>query len=180
MMSTEFLSQPTLEGPTLTLRPLGEDDLEPLYRAANDPLIWAQHPSSDRYERPVFEKWFAEALTAKSLVIIDHSTGEMIGSSRFYEWDPDKREVAIGYTFITREYWGGTVNAELKTLMLDYAFVNADLVWFHVAAANLRSQKALAKIGAHEHHRQKREINGALEDYVYFTITATDWRDASD
>ncbi|MFT8181081.1 N-acetyltransferase, partial [Mycobacteroides chelonae] len=56
----------------------------------------------------------------------------------------------------------------------------ADLVWFHVAADNVRSQKALAKIGAREHHRQKREINGALEDYVYFTITATDWRDASD
>ncbi|ORA63564.1 GNAT family N-acetyltransferase [Mycobacteroides franklinii] len=180
-MSTEFMSQPTLEGPTLTLRPLEEDDLEPLYRAASDPLVWAQHPSPDRYQRPVFEKWFTEALAAKSLVIIDHSTGEMIGSSRFYEWDPNKREVAIGYTFIAREYWGGTVNAELKTLMLDYAFINADLVWFHVGATNLRSQKALAKIGAHEHHRQKRVgSNDVPEDYVYFTITAADWRDASD
>lgn len=175
------MSQPTLEGPTLTLRPLEDDDLEPLFRAAADPLIWAQHPSPDRHERPVFEAWFAEAVAAKSLAIIDHSTGEMIGSSRFYEWDPDKREVAIGYTFITREYWGGTVNAELKTLMLDYAFVYADLVWFHVGADNVRSQKALLKIGAHEHHRQDRVgSNGVAEPYVYFTITAADWREASD
>lgn len=162
------------------MRPLVADDLEPLYIAASDPLIWAQHPSGDRYERPVFQQWFDEALSAPSLAIMYTPTGEMIGSSRFYEWDPANREVAVGYTFLARAYWGGTVNAELKALMLDYAFIHADLVWFHVDADNFRSQRALVKLGAREHHRQRREFSGVPRDYIYYTISAMDWREAAD
>lgn len=143
-----FDLQPTLTGERLTLRPLEPEDFDALYFAAADPLIWAVHPEPNRHERPVFEKFFAEALRSKgALAVIDRSTGRVIGSSRFYDFDPARSEVIIGYTFLTREHWGGSFNRELKTLMLDHAFRFVGAVVFHVGEANVRSRKAMEKIG---------------------------------
>ena len=124
------------------LRPLQTDDFEALYQAASDPLIWAGHPSSQRYQRPVFEQWFEDASQSQgALVIIERESGYIIGTSRYYEYDEHQREVAIGFTFLIRAHWGGVTNAELKKLMLDHAFQWVDRVWFHVSPANIRSQK---------------------------------------
>lgn len=169
--SESFVLQPTLQGPTLRLRPLVPEDFDAVYAAASDPLIWAQHPSPLRYQRPVFEQWFADALASGgALVVEDRGSGEVIGSSRYYEWDEAKQEVAIGFTFLTRAYWGGRANAELKALMLDHAFRWARTVWFHVGPDNLRSQKALAKIGAVFSHRGVREISGSSYDHFFYRI----------
>jgi len=54
--------QPTLKGELIDLRPLRPGDFEDLFSAANDPLIWEQHPESDRYQRDVFQKFFDGAL----------------------------------------------------------------------------------------------------------------------
>lgn len=147
-MTPAFELQPVLRGPRLDLRPLTPADFEPLFAAASDPLIWELHPEPERYKREVFEAFFRGALDSKgALAVLDRSTGAIVGSSRFYDWDPERREVIIGYTFLTRAYWGGSYNRELKTLMLDHAFRFADAVLFHVGENNLRSRKAMEKIG---------------------------------
>lgn len=172
-----FLLQPTLEGPALKLRPLLETDLPLLYRAASDPLIWAQHPCPTRYQRPVFEQWFVDALASRgALVVEDRSSGQVIGSSRYYEWHEAAREVAIGFTFLARSHWGGASNAELKKLMLDHAFQWARTVWFHVGPNNIRSQKALAKIGAQFSHRGTKELSGGLSEHLFYRITSASCR----
>ena len=139
---------PHLETKELILRPLEVSDFESLYEAASDPLIWEQHPIPDRYKADVFKDFFAEAIASQgALVVIDRQTNKIIGSSRFYEADLERKEVVIGYTFLERKYWGGHYNRILKTMMLAHAFNFFDSVLFHVDENNLRSQKAMAKIG---------------------------------
>src|SRR5687768_14099557 len=110
--------QPTLTGSSLKIRPLVENDFEALYEAASDPLIWEQHPDRNRYTPDRFKIYFQSALDCKgAIVVCDLKTGKIIGSSRFTDYDAEKSFVLIGYTFLTREKWGGRHNLELKTLM---------------------------------------------------------------
>ena len=140
--------QPSLESELLILRPLAVDDFENLFEVASDPLIWEQHPVPDRYKADVFKDFFAEALASQgALVVIDRNLRKIIGSSRFYEADLERKEVVIGYTFLERKYWGGRYNHILKTMMLEHALKFFDSVLFHVDATNHRSQKAMEKIG---------------------------------
>ena len=144
-----FDLQPHLRGELVELRPMVPDDFETLYDVARDPLIWEQHPASDRYTRPVFTDYFDGGLkSGGGLVILDRATGQMIGATRYNGYDPDKSEVEIGWTFLARAYWGGKYNNEVKALMLAHAFAYVDRVNFMVGANNIRSQKAVERIGA--------------------------------
>jgi len=126
-----------------------ESDFEGLYTVAKDPLVWQQHPEPLRYQKENFRKYFDSGLASRGGLIVESSqTGDMIGSSRYYDFSGVKREVCIGYTFLAREYWGGSWNRELKHLMLSHAFQFVETVLFHVDSENFRSQKALEKIGA--------------------------------
>lgn len=144
-----FDARPTLVGDRLELRPLTADDWQALYAVASDSLIWEQHPERNRYEIDVFRVFFDEALAAGgTLVIIDRANRLVIGSSRFHGYDDAASQVEIGWTFLSRLYWGGVYNGELKRLMLAHAFQFIDSVIFIVGAKNLRSQRAVAKLGA--------------------------------
>lgn len=143
-----FDLQPTLKSEMLELRPLLPDDFEALYAVASDPLIWEQHPNSDRYKPDVFRKFFDEALqSGGALIAIDCKTERVIGSSRFHCYDLERSEIEIGWTFLARSHWGGAYNGEMKRLMLSHAFKFVDNVIFSVGANNVRSQRALEKIG---------------------------------
>jgi RimJ/RimL family protein N-acetyltransferase len=147
-LKTAFDLQPNLKGELIELRPLAPDDWDDLFAVASDPLIWKQHPESDRYKKDVFEVFFREALNCGgAFVIIDKKNRQIIGSTRFYGYDPEKSEIEIGWTFLARSYWGGRYNRELKRLMLDHAFKFVENVVFYVGENNIRSQKATEKIG---------------------------------
>src|SRR5216110_1658092 len=127
--STMFDPQPTLTGQLLELRPLRPNDWPALFAVASDPLIWEQHPESDRYKDEVFRQFFADALTSGgALVAIDRATGQIIGSSRYHGFDATEGVVEIGWTFLARRYWGGRYNGEMKRLMLAHAFKTVDQV----------------------------------------------------
>ena len=144
-----FEMQPTLRGELVHVRPLRDDDFESLYAVASDPLIWEQHPDSDRYKVDVFREFFRKAIEGRgALVVIDAATGETIGSSRYHGFDPARSEVEIGWSFLARKYWGGRHNGELKKLMLDHAFRFVDHVVFVIGETNWRSRRAVEKIGA--------------------------------
>jgi len=138
-----------LHNDLLQLFPLQEIDFEELYAVASDPLVWEQHPNKLRYQRDVFQNYFEGAMLSKGAFLIrDASTNEVVGSSRFYDYDEKEHSVLIGYTFIGRKFWGTGHNKALKKMMLDYAFQFVDKVYFHIGAYNYRSQKAIEKIGA--------------------------------
>jgi RimJ/RimL family protein N-acetyltransferase len=144
-----FDLQPVLKGELLELRPLRAEDWDDLYAVASDPLIWEQHPARNRDEESVFRGFFDDALkSGGAFAVIDAKTRRIIGSSRFHAYDKDRSEVEIGWTFLARSHWGGAYNREMKRLMLAHAFRFVNSVIFCVGLNNLRSQRALEKIGA--------------------------------
>jgi RimJ/RimL family protein N-acetyltransferase len=143
-----FDLQPNLEGDLLGLRPLRPEDFNDLYAVASDPLIWEQHPSSDRYQEEVFRSFFRESLeSGGALIATNRRSGRVIGSSRFHAFDREKSEIEIGWTFLARSHWGGAYNRDMKQLMLRHAFRFVNSVVFLVGPKNLRSQRAMEKIG---------------------------------
>ncbi|HRI00064.1 MAG TPA: GNAT family N-acetyltransferase [Saprospiraceae bacterium] len=173
-----FIPIRTLNDELITLVPLFPSDFESLYLAASDPLIWEQHPNKDRYQRNVFKNYFDEAVNNKmAFKILDNNSGNIIGSSRFYEYNPELGSIAIGYTFLTRQYWGGKYNFALKNLMLQYAFNIVDRVIFHVGILNRRSQKAMEKIGAQLITEPQEYSRFDESKNVLFCITKTQWDD---
>lgn len=140
---------PTLEGSSLIVRPASEEDFEGLYAAASDPELWVLHSEKERYQRPVFKMFFDKMIHPPSaLVVVDKATQQIIGSSRYYDFDPERRSIVVGYTFLAKKYWGGKTNRELKHLMLTYAFQHVETVFFHTSEGNFRSQRAIEKLGA--------------------------------
>jgi RimJ/RimL family protein N-acetyltransferase len=159
------------ENVTISLIPLQENHFEELYAVANDELLWEQHPNKLRYQREVFRNFFDGAILSKGAFLIrDSKTNQVVGSSRFYDYDEKENLILIGYTFIGRPFWGKGYNAILKKIMLDYAFQFVDKVHFHVGATNFRSQKAMAKIGTTKieevtvaYHGEEEKLNFVYE-----------------
>lgn len=169
--------QPSLIGPQLLLRPLTENDFDSLFAAASEPLIWEQHPDQERYTPGRFQIYFRSGIESKgALAILDRKSGRIIGSSRFTEHHPETSSVEIGFTFLARDYWGGPANQELKRLMLDYAFQFVETVYFVVGEKNLRSQKALLKLGVSPVVRGGTvPISRNLDTSLVFQIQKADW-----
>lgn len=169
--------QPTLLGPTLRLRPLVPEDWDALFAVAADPLIWEQHPAHDRWQQPVFRAFFEGALEGRgALVVEERATARIIGSSRFDHARALADEVAIGWTFLARDHWGGATNGELKRLMIDHALASVEAVIFLVGEANLRSRRALEKIGAVLTPRVDiAEMAGVPVRHLVYRIGQKDW-----
>jgi RimJ/RimL family protein N-acetyltransferase len=166
----DFDRQPHLVGELLELRPLRPEDWDALYAVASDPLVWEVHPASDRYKEEVFRGFFQGALeSGGALVAIDRKTGAIVGSSRYF-WQ-DTGELEIGWTFLARSHWGGTFNREMKRLMLDHAFRAVDRVIFSVGVDNVRSRRAMEKIGGVlTDQALPRPVAGRMVDHVIYEI----------
>lgn len=169
--------QPLLENELVKLLPLQASHFEPLYAVASDPFIWEQHPIKDRYKKEVFQTFFDGALAAGTAYIIeDKQTNAIIGSTRFYDYKPEQKSIAIGYTFLSKAYWGGAYNSSIKKLMLDYAFRYVDKACFHIGVDNLRSQKAVEKLGAHQSGSLGFEHSGVMLPHFVYALLKQDWQ----
>jgi RimJ/RimL family protein N-acetyltransferase len=172
-----FELQPPLNGNLLCLRPLAPQDFEALFAVSSDPLLWAQHPERNRFQRNIFEKFFRAALDSQgALLALDSASGAVIGSSRFTGLDLAKSRVEVGYTFLARSCWGRGFNREMKQLMLDHAFRFVNEVFFYVGENNLRSRAAMEKIGASLVERIERQPKeGASYASVVYRMRKVDW-----
>ena len=144
-----MILQPThLKNDLVWLEPLKQAHFEELYLVASDPLIWEQHPNPDRYKLDAFTNYFKGAIeSAGAFIIRDALSGQALGSSRYCAYDAANKEIQIGYTFFSRVCWGKSINKAVKKLMLTHAFNYVDKVAFYVGANNIRSQKAMERIG---------------------------------
>ena len=126
--------------------------------------------------RDRYEVFFDGAMASGgALIACQQDTGQVVAASRYYEWNPDAQEVAIGYTVIHKSHWGDGTNTELKHLMLNHAFTWANAVWFHVAADNYRSRRAVEKLGAENAFEGVKEMAGIAVPYVYYRIVRELW-----
>ena len=164
--------QPTLTGALVALRPAAPDDFDALFAVAADPAIWAGHPAHNRWQEPVFRQFFADGLASGGMLIAtDRASGAVIGSSRYDSTRAEPGEVEIGWTFLARSHWGGRYNGEMKTLMLDHAFGSVERVVFPIGEGNLRSRRAIEKIGGYLTPREHRaELAGKPVTHVVYAI----------
>ena len=176
-----FELQPTLQNELIRIEPLGAGDFEVLYAVASDPLVWEQHPSRDRYKREVFQNFFKGALeSGGAFKVIDSTNDELVGSSRYYDYDAANKQVSVGYTFIARSRWAKGFNRALKDLMLDHAFRFVDRVTFEVGVDNWRSRKAMEKLGGvYLAERSVSYYGEPPRQNVIFKIDKRDWQVAA-
>jgi len=173
--------QPVLQNTLVTAAPLQQTDFDNLYRAASDPLIWEQHPNKNRWQLPAFENYFAGAIKSGGAFLVrDSLTNEVIGSSRYSDYNAETNTVSIGYTFFIRSHWGKGYNYALKQLMLNHIFQSVDTVKFYIGAVNKRSQISIERLGAIKTGEEETAYYGepVKMDYVY-TITKEQWKQIS-
>ncbi|MCG2614655.1 GNAT family N-acetyltransferase [Terrimonas sp. NA20] len=173
----EINIQPVLENENAILIPLKEEEFEQLYAVASDPKVWEQHPNKDRWKTEVFRVFFDGAVQSKgAFKIVDKKTGQVAGSTRFYDYDEADDSILIGYTFYATAYWGTGFNLSVKKLMLDYIFQFVSKVYFHIGANNTRSQIAIGRVGAKKVGEQQVTYFGEApkENFVY-KIDKRDW-----
>ena len=177
MKNSDIHWQPTLIGKSFRLRPLAEEDFDTLFSAASDPLIWELHPDRLRYTRERFEAYFRSGIESQgALAVMDLKFGRLIGSSRYTDYNSQTSSVEIGFTFLTRDHWGGMYNRELKTLMMSYAFQYVNTIYFVVGKNNHRSRKAMLKIGGVEViDRSSTPVTGDINTSAVYQIRRSDW-----
>jgi RimJ/RimL family protein N-acetyltransferase len=116
----------------------------------------------------------------QAFVIRQAADNSIIGMTRFYEIKPKDKRAAIGYTWYTPAVWGMVHNKECKLLMLQYIFEKSGYcrAEFHVAHQNIRSQKAVVKIGGIREGELRKygfRNDGSFRNTVVFSIIDDEW-----
>ncbi|GAA1812117.1 GNAT family N-acetyltransferase [Planosporangium flavigriseum] len=181
-----WLDQATMRGNHVTLEPLDLSHVDELFAATADDEVWSwlsNRRPADRDEMAAIvagalDAWHAGARVP--WVQRDSTTGEVIGTTSFYSIDPDRRAVAIGYTFIGRPWWRTGVNTESKLLLLSRAFdtLGAERVEWHTDIRNERSQRAIERLGASREgilRRHRQHPDGTWRDTVLYSMTVDEW-----
>jgi len=169
-----------LIGKKITLSPLTADDFEALATCASNPEVWAQHPDSKRYQRERFKTRFFDGAAASesAYTIINTSSGNVVGSTRFYDFKPEHREIAIGYTFLACEEWGTGANTEMKDLMINFIAPYVDKIWFHIGSENHRSRRAVEKLGATFQYEEDEVLEGLAYTKCYYLLELEKYKQA--
>jgi RimJ/RimL family protein N-acetyltransferase len=187
-VSADWTAPVTLRGARLLLTPLRLSDAPDFVRALGGPAEAAEVTAHLSYRSPDLvgaRRVITAALTtADQLAFAQRlaGTGELVGTTSFYEIDPGRSAVAIGLTWLARPYWRTGLNTESKLVMLRHAFetLQAERVVWHTDIRNLRSQAAIERIGATRegilrHHR--RRPDGSLRDTVQYSMIRPEWDD---
>jgi RimJ/RimL family protein N-acetyltransferase len=177
----------TLSGPTLTLSPMRLHDA-PDYLAAlgsaEDSALVVQYltlrPPNDLAEARVIIAAAVGDAARMPYVQRLTETGELVGTTSFYEIDPVLRAIAIGHTWIARRFWRTGINTESKLIMMSRAFegLGAERLVWHTDIRNTRSQAAIERLGAQRegvlrHHRIRPD--GSWRDTVQYSMLREDW-----
>lgn len=177
-----------LRGQYVYLEFLQEADIPALRRLARNPQIWDLTKTlliNESYDEQ-FDKYIATALDPRntgmqvSFVMRDAATNAIMGMTRYYRIEPSHKRLSIGYTWYIPAYWGKVHNKECKLLLLQYAFetLGYQRVEFEVAHQNLRSQKAVAKIGGVKEavlRKHGLHADGTIRDTVVFSVIDDEW-----
>jgi len=186
-MSTDWHVGVPLIGPTLTLTPMRLTDAADYLAALGEPDDAASVVEHLTFRRPDHLE-AARAIIAAALADADRlpyiqrrtATGELVGTTSFYEIASTVRSVAIGHTWIGRPFWRTGVNTESKLILLGWTFdeLGAERVVWHTDIRNTRSQAAIERLGAERegvlrHHRIRPD--GSWRDTVQYSMLSEEW-----
>jgi N-acetyltransferase len=168
----DFDRQPTLQGSSLRLRPLRASDHDAFVAVANDPLIWEEHPESDRATPAKVERFFADALASGGALVVTTADGEIIGSSRFEEPVQERSRVLVDHTFLARTHWDRESYTEVKDLMFNHAFKTFETVELRIGADNARTRQAVGEFLGAVHVDM---VETPLGDHVVYEVSREAW-----
>jgi len=186
MHSHSWLEYPIrFAGETIELLSLEKSHFDELFESAKDKRIWEFYPI-DCSDRNKFFTHYSEVLAAREkenhypFVIADKKSGRFIGASSLYDIHIKDKNLEIGWTWLHPDYWATEVNFECKLLLLSYCFdsLKCVRVQFRTNDLNLRSQKAIQKIGGKfEGILRKNKIreDGSIRSSVYYSIINDEW-----
>jgi RimJ/RimL family protein N-acetyltransferase len=177
----------TLEDAHVVLEPLRAEHVPSLEAAAADGELWrlwfTAVPAPGEMAAYV-EKALAGQREGRMLAfaIRERGTGELVGTTRFYDMVDDPRRVAIGYTWYARRWQKSHLNTACKRLLLEHAFerLGCVAVEFHTDGRNLDSQRAIERLGAQREgvlRAHKTRPDGSLRDTVCYSILDREWPD---
>ncbi|WP_084418252.1 GNAT family N-acetyltransferase [Henriciella litoralis] len=105
--------------------------------------------------------------------------GQFAGMTSYLNPNPEWRNVEVGMTIYAPEFQGRAINPACKRLLLTHAFnAGAIRVYFHVDERNVRSRRAVLKLGAQQEGllRHNRILpDGFLRSTVVFSILEAEW-----
>ena len=176
----------TLVGRFIRLEPLALEHVPDLARVGTDPQIWQYMLYGEIHSQAEVTSWVEDMLERQAqgadlpFAVVLQSTGRAIGATRYMSIRAEHRGLEIGGTWYGVEYQGSGVNADAKFLLLSFAFerLNAVRVQLKTDARNLRSQRAIEKLGATKEGILRRHmllLDGTLRDSVMYSIIDSEW-----
>ncbi len=175
----------TLHNKYVILRPMEEADVDGIFQVATNPEIWS-YMSITIETLEDAKKYVADALSKKErgvefpFVIIDPYTNGIIGSTKFMDIDLKHKRLEIGFTWLTPTYWRTAINTNCKYLLLQYCFevLQLNRVQIKTDHENLRSQKAIERIGAQKEGVLRNHMvrkDGTIRHTVMYSVTHEEW-----
>jgi len=181
----DFAAPIVLENSRVRLRPLELTDFEALKAVAMDADLW-QYTLTRADDAVSLAAYLRQAVEAREqglrypFAIIDRETGELAGSTSYYNvLEPDQR-LSIGYTWVGTKFQRSGLNRACKHLLLSYAFdsLSYERVELETDARNHKSRTAMARMGATEEGtlRSHRPTQGSIRrDTVIFSVIRPEW-----
>jgi RimJ/RimL family protein N-acetyltransferase len=185
-MATPWIPHPiSLEGKLVRLLPLEEKNFDELHAAATDKRIWEFY-TGDWSVRETFDRVYNGSLKQRGkgheypFVIVLKSTGKIIGSTRFLDIVNYDKRLEIGGTWMMHSYWKTAVNPDCKLALLTFSFetLKAKRVQLKTQHDNIRSRKAIAKIGGVYEGVIRAHMlkdDGTYRSSAYFSILDDEW-----
>ena len=174
-----------LEGSFVRLEPMTLEHHAQLTEIGFDPEIWRYTVSVVRTPEEM-RNYMESALKAQRegtslpFVTIERSSGRVVGSTRFGNYDSDNRRIEIGWTWLARPWQRTAINTEAKYLMLTHAFEKLHCVRVELKTdvLNAPSRKAMLRIGAKEEGILRKHTlmwNGRYRDSIYYSVLDEEW-----
>jgi len=176
----------TLHGSVIRLEPLSLTHAPDLTIAGRDESIWLYMLYGNIESEGDMRNWISDLLDRQSqgtdlpFAVIHLGSGRAIGATRYLDIRPQHRGLEVGGTWYSPEFQRTAVNTECKYLLLSHAFerLGCIRVQFKTDLRNLRSQRALKRIGAIKEGILRNHIvtpEGTIRDSVYFSILDSEW-----
>jgi RimJ/RimL family protein N-acetyltransferase len=186
-MTAKIPAPVVLQGQHIRLEPLTAAHVPDLLAAGGgDEEVWRWLPVAPprtEGEMRALAEWLLTPPGGRVILpfaVVEISTGRAVGWSSYLDWSAEDERVEIGWTWYGRAWWGTAVNAEAKLLLLTHAFDELGMgrVQWKTDCLNIRSQRAIAALGARRdgvHRRERRRPDGSWRDSVYFSMLGDEW-----
>lgn len=175
-----------LQGYSVRLAPVDESHLDQLSLWSAEEDIWRYMTFAHLASREELQAWISTAMQANergtemNFAIIDEASRSAIGTTSFYRVVPEHKRIELGKTWLGAPYRRTHINTAAKYLLLHHAFETllANRVELNTDARNLRSQRAMERLGAVRDgvlrsHTIMRD--GFVRDTMNYSFTINDW-----